>query len=462
MDADQVISVARRWWWALLLAAVGGAAVALAVSLLLPPRYEATATLLVAQRQDAEVLQLNDLQASERLANTFSRLVVLDPVLEAAAEELGDGLDIDSLERAVAVTNPRNTQLLEVTASASTAARARDIANTVARTFIASNEQNLGSRPGTVTIVEEARAPLEPVWPRATVNVVLGVLGGLLLGSGALATLEFFDDRVREVRDLTARTGLVALGQVERFRAGPAPFDVVRASLGPGSTTAEAYRGIRTALSYALRSDTPRHTVLFTSAGPGDGKSTTIANLAVAFGLAGRRVVVVDADFRRPAQALIFDADRGAGLSELLQRGGSTEVQQAVAPTSHPNVWLLAAGAPASNPSELLGSARMEETLEALSASFDLVLVDTPPVLGPTDAAVLSELADAVVLVVRAGHTRSAAVRDAIDVVGQSRTPLVGAILNGVPRGRPAYALTPPPGVTVEGESRPLRIAGRD
>lgn len=427
MEFADYVGIVRRRWWLLVGCLLVGIAGALLVTRAIPPEYRATATLLVVQQQQPGVVQLNDLQTSERLANTFSRLILLDPVLSEAGAALRTPLDREDVASALTVTLLPNTSLIEVTAAHRNAQSAAEIANAVAEVFVASREAESATTSGWVELAESARIPVEPATPRLRLNVALGGIAGLLVGGLASSLLEYRDDKVRKGSDVS-RAGLPTLGHVERFgrRSGP---DSLRVASDPGSTAAEAYRGLRTTLTYALDLASGSRVLLVTSASEGEGKTTTAANLAVAFGLTGRRTVVVDADLRRPALHDLFGASNVAGLSGAL---GDSELRPSrfLKTTRHPNVEIVAAGPPPLNPSELLGSARMEEVITYLRAQFDVVLLDTPPALAATDASVLAELADASIIVTTAGRGTVGELASVASVLAQAERPVLGVVIN--------------------------------
>ncbi|MGE3960966.1 MAG: polysaccharide biosynthesis tyrosine autokinase [Dehalococcoidia bacterium] len=431
MDPTLTLRVVRRWWWVLVAATLAGGALGYGLSLQITPTYEATTTLLVTQRQAEGVVQLNDIQTAERLANTFSRLVTLRPVLEQAVADGGLPFDVAELDERIDVSNPAGTQLLEVSARSSDPALAAVTANTVANAFISSNQAELTARPGQVSIVEEAIAPLDPVSPRPVLNAILGAFVLLGLAGAAVLLVEYLDDTVKNPEQAQEITGLPTLGRIERFEGMRSPREQLQAATKPRSTIAEAYRAARTNLTYAIDLGRERKLVLITSPGPGEGKTTTTANLAVVFGLAGHRVCVVDTDLRRPTLHRVYGLENGEGLTNLLL-AREPDIERAVQRSIYTNVSVVTAGPLPPNPSELLGSARMQEVLERLRSRFDIVLLDSPPALVVTDASVLSTLVDGLVVVARAGKTRRGALRATIEELAQSGRPIAGVILNRV------------------------------
>ncbi len=431
MDATLVWRVARRWWWVLCAATLAGVVLGYALSLRATPTYEATTTLLVTQTRTEGVVQLNDIQTAERLANTFSRLVTLRPVLEQAVEAGALPFTTSQLQSAIHVNNPSGTQLLEVRARADDPDVAALVANTVSEAFISSNQGDLNSRPGQVSVVEDALAPEDPISPNPPLNAILGGVLMLALAGGVVTLAEYLDDTVKSAEQSQDITGLPTLGRIERFERLRSAREQLQAATRPRSTIAEAYRAARTNLTYAIDLGRDRKLVLVTSPGPGEGKTTTAANLAVVYGLAGHRVCVVDTDLRRPTLHRVFGLENGEGLTNLLL-AREPDMDRAIQRSVYTNVAVVTAGPLPPNPSELLGSARMQELLERLKSRFDVVVLDSPPALVVTDASVLSTLVDGLVVVARAGKTRRGALRATIEELAQSGRPIAGVILNRV------------------------------
>lgn len=199
----------------------------------------------------------------------------------------------------------------------------------------------------------------------------------------------------------------------------------------PRSPIAEAYRSLRTNLEFSSL-DRPLKTLIVTSAGPEEGKSTTLANLAVTMALAGKQVILVDCDLRRPSLHRIFDVRNGAGLTTMIVDDEALR-NPPLQETGVSNLWLLPSGPLPPNPSELLGSRRMEEIIAALLERADIVLFDAPPIIAVTDAAVLSSKVDGVLLVVNAGKTKREHAQKAKALLEKVNARLVGAVLNNVP-----------------------------
>ncbi|HEX8914674.1 MAG TPA: polysaccharide biosynthesis tyrosine autokinase, partial [Humisphaera sp.] len=298
-----------------------------------------------------------------------------------------------------------------------------------------------GDAPLNITILEVARAEDKPAYPRRLLTVALAVVVGMTLGSAAAVGAEWLDNRVRTPDEVSELLDLPVLAVVpvsadERGKGGKADRDR-RVIAAPGSAAAEAYRGLRTALHFGA-TDRRVRTILVTSAGPGDGKSTTAANLAVALAKAGRRVLLVDADLRKPVQHTVFAAAAGTGLSDVLAYGLEA-LPEAVRPTDVPGLSLLPCGSIPPNPSELLNAEALPALLDAAADAYDLVVIDSAPVLAVSDARIIAAQCDATLMVVRAlKSTRRGSVQ-ACNSLLHVGARMTGVVMNAVPSTREIY-----------------------
>jgi capsular exopolysaccharide synthesis family protein len=434
VELTQYLAVARRWWWLLIAAVVIGGGVAYYMTKDRPTTYTATTRLIVFQGADGAATGINDLNTSTRLAETFAEFVTLRPNMEAAVAAGDFNLTADQLRRRISVFNPPDTFFLDITAAAATPSDAIVIVNTVAETFVDSAAASTSIGPtASLEIVEPAIGASANV-PSNTTNIVLGAIVAFIGAAAVGLIMESLDRRIRLSSDVFHRTGLPTVGQLERFRAGGSPGGQLQVVIRPTSPVAEEFRAIRTNLSSRIDFDQETAAILVASPTGGDGKTTVVANLAVVFGLAGRSVVLVDADLRNPRQHEIFGIRNDIGLTTVLN-SPNTDVDRVVQRTDQPNVSLLPAGPIATNPSELLGSLRMRQVVEELRRHYDVVLLDSPPLLSVTDGTVLAGVATGSVLVLRPNKTQVEELGAAVDALAQSRHPIHGVVLNQV-RGR--------------------------
>lgn len=280
-----------------------------------------------------------------------------------------------------------------------------------------------------VRILDRAEQPAHPVDQGLLRKLLLGLVGALGLSLGVSLAVDHADGTMRNSGDVLRRTGLQTLGSLPSVRGasaeGMAP--VLTGTTPPGF--AEAVKRLRTNVEFAVPKDGDRaRVIVVTSAEPCDGKSTTAANLALAMVQADYKVLLIDADMRRPTQEAIFKAGPGPGLSEALARASEARPLEVQAIGGFD---LLHAGAIPPNPSELLGSRRFSEILAAFASEYDWIILDTPPVLAVTDASLVSQHAAGVVVVLRAGKTNYRPVLLAIEQLHRIHAPVRGAVLNG-------------------------------
>jgi len=290
-----------------------------------------------------------------------------------------------------------------------------------------------------VRIIDRAISPIRPVKPNVRMNMMLGALLGLGLGVGLTFMIEYLDRSVRKPEDLE-RMGLNVLATIPKIETEKMEKSKKRLSDGariearlithidPKSPVSEAYRTLRTNLQFS-KVEKELKTILVTSAGPKEGKSTTVANLAIAMAQAGNRVMLIDGDLRRPILHSVFGMDKEEGLTNYL--AGSLKYDDLLKDTIVENLKLITSGILPPNPSELLATNKMTDLLKRLQDEFDIVLLDSPPVIAVTDASILSTKADGTLLVVYAGQTERDAIKRAKNMLSSISSRLLGIVLNG-------------------------------
>ena len=308
-----------------------------------------------------------------------------------------------------------------------------------------------GLRSNNFRIVDVARAPMAPIEPNIPRNLAFAFMLGLSSGVGLAFLLEGLDNTVRTTEQAQMISGLPPLGIIplgsRTAREGGGEKRLVIASskeavelitqVRPQSQMAESYRALRTSLLLSNLGAPPK-VIMVTSALPQEGKTTTSINCAVVLAQKGIRVLLIDADLRRPSIHKTLGMGPRSGLSNVLT--GSATLEHAITRSSIlPNLDVLPAGTPPPNPAELLASTNMRDVLEQLRTRYDHIVVDTPPTLSVTDAVVLSPRADAIVLVIRSGQTTKQALRRARDILTQVNAKVSGVLLNAVDLSSPDY-----------------------
>jgi capsular exopolysaccharide synthesis family protein len=300
-------------------------------------------------------------------------------------------------------------------------------------------------KSGNVSILDEAIAPVTPIKPNKRLNLMLGVLIGLGLGLGIVFVREYFDNTVKTVEEVE-NLGFNLLGTIpiieeeaagkksrKKWESLEEEGQQIESRLvthfDPKSPISESYRTLRTNLAFT-RVDNPMKTILITSAGPKEGKSTTVSNLAITLAQLGSNVVLVDSDLRRPVVHAIFGMEKEDGLTDHIM--GHVPYEQSLKKSLLDNLSIVTSGTLPPNPSELLGSKAMEEFIDRLKKDFDIVLFDSPPVIAVTDAAILCSKVDGAFLVISSGTTNRDAINRAKRLLENVQTQVLGAVLNGV------------------------------
>ena len=286
------------------------------------------------------------------------------------------------------------------------------------------------SRGNNVRLVERAAIPQAPFSPNLRRAVMLGTIVAFLVAIGLVLGLDYLDDTIKTPEDIT-RLGLPFLALIPAVRSGRD-----RPTLSGHNDFSEAIRSLRTSITLCTRQGGT--IVLVTSAQPLEGKTTTACNLATALAFGGAKVLLIDADMRRPGVHRAFGLENRCGLSELLN--GQAHLTQAVQRLAEPDLWIMPAGSTPPNPSELLASGRMEALLgQVQHGPFDWVIVDTPPVLAVTDASILTQWVSGVAFVVGSEMTRRRLAERAIETLAAGRPRILGAVLNRVDVSRNKY-----------------------
>ena len=308
-----------------------------------------------------------------------------------------------------------------------------------------------GLRSNNFRIINAARVPTAPSEPNIPRNLAFALVLGAISGIGLAFLLENMDNTVRTPEQAQAISALPSLGMIplgsKTSNRGPSGTRLALTSskeavemvtqVRPQSQMAESYRALRTSLLLSNLGAPPK-VVMVTSARPQEGKTTTSINTAIVLAQKGTRVLLVDADLRRPSVHKTLGMGPRSGLSNVLT-GSATLQQTVVASPVLPNLFVLPAGSPPPNPAELLASSNMRDLLAELREQYDHIVIDTPPTLSVTDAVVLSPRADATILVIRSGQTTKQALRRSRDILMQVNAHVAGVLLNAVDLTSPDY-----------------------
>jgi len=444
LDIGEYGRLLRRQWISILSLALAGLLIAGIVSVLSPPKYSADTELFVAIQGSGSVQELQQGNTfGQARVQSYVKTVTSPLVLQPAIDALGLGMSSAELATRVHATADLNTVLINVSVVDDSPVRAAAIAEAVANSLVKAVDAlekptNNGNSPVSLSIIKPATAPTVPTAPNTRLNLLLGLLAGLALGVGIAIARSSMDNRVRGESDVRLVSHAPILGGISFDAAAVQQPLVTHASAQ--SARAESFRQLRTNLQFANISGKAR-TILITSSLPGEGKSTTAINLAISLAKAGQAVCLVDADLRRPTVNEYLGLDRNVGLTTALISGG--DASEFLQRWGEDNLFVLVSGQIPPNPSELLGSATMEELLASLEEQFDTVIIDAPPLLPVTDAAVLSQHVGGVVVVVGVEKVKRQDLEKSISALTLVDAELLGLVLNRLPvKGPDSYSYT--------------------
>ncbi|WP_062530188.1 polysaccharide biosynthesis tyrosine autokinase [Demequina rhizosphaerae] len=437
MELRDFVHVARAHSIAILLISALGGAAAFGWTLTQPRVYTATGSAIITTgaSEDLGSALVGDNYAKSRV-KSYLDIAKSRKVAEYAIDELGLSSSPDALVARVTVSNPLDTAVLRVAANGSTPEEARDLVEAwiSGMTQAVADIENSGSVDGDAESVvglqtlDSAVLPSAPSSPNVKLDVALGLLVGLALGVGYALIKATLDRRLRKPEDVEREFDVPVLGAL--------PYDPAIAKDGVAAAKSdfamtEAVRQLRTNLQF-MDVDSPPRVIVVTSSLPGDGKSTTVIKLAEAVAESGRDVVLIDADLRRPTVAKNLGLVEGAGLTDVLVgRARAQDVLQSYGSTDH--FYVLGSGSVPPNPSELLASDAMHKLLYSFPTSA-LVLIDTPPLIPVTDAAVLTARTDGALVVAASGRTTIDVLDRALQNLDRVNGRALGIIVDAMPR----------------------------
>jgi capsular exopolysaccharide synthesis family protein len=444
LELSDYLRILRRNWLLITVCAVVGLLIGAIASFAVRPTYTAETKLFMAIQSSGSVQELQQgntfTQARvQSYVETVSEPLVLQPVIDA----LGLTLTPGQLSGKVTATADLNTVIITISVDDPSPVQAAAIAQATADSLVQSVEglerpAGGGTSPVTSTVITPATAPSEPSAPNTQVNLALSLLAGLVVGIGAALLRTTLDTRVRGEADLRRVSQAPMLGGIT-FDTDATKKPLLTQVPGQ-SPRAESFRQIRTNLQFAHVSHQSR-AVLVTSSLPGEGKTTTATNLAIAIAQGGQSVVLVDADLRRPRVDEYLGLERNAGLTTALI--GRADLEDLLQPWGTDELYVLTAGQIPPNPSELLGSDAMKRLISRLEDKFDAVIIDAPPLLPVTDAAVLAQQVGGVVLVIGSSKVKLPDLQKSLGNLDMVKADLLGVVINLLPsKGPDAYSYT--------------------
>lgn len=433
MDLHDYLRVLGKRWKVVLLITLATVAAAAAFTALSPRAYSAQTQFFVSTAggdNTGSLLQGNTF--TQQRVKSYAQLLTTPKVLDPVIAGLQLPVTADQLAAQVTANVPVDTVIIEVAVVDSSPERAARIADAIGTQFpltIGALEQVSAGQasPVKVTVVRQAQVDPVPVSPRSSRNLALGLVVGLLLGFGLALVRELLDTTIRGKREIAEVTEAPIIGEIA-FDPDAVDRPLVGADNNP--FRGEAFRSLRTNLQFIDAASHPR-SMVFTSSVAGEGKTTTIANLGLTIAAAGQRVCLIEADLRRPRLLDYLGLEGSAGLTDVLV--GRAEMHELLQQVGSSTLWVLGSGRIPPNPSELVGSSVMKSTLRALEARFDVVLIDAPPLLPVTDAAILTRLVGGAVIVVGSGLVTKEHLKRALEAIDAVSGKVLGVVVNRLP-----------------------------
>lgn len=498
----EIIYLLWSWSWLILLAGLFAGASAFIVSIQTTPIYQTSTRLLVSDPPVMRSIDYTGIVSSQTMARTYAAMLLERPVLQGVIDQLMLPTTPDRLKESISVELVRDTQLLVIIVKDPNPVLAAEVANTIAKVFtdrirelqsqrysatreglakqISDMEQqidvtnqeiiNNGMSPEqklqlearlteyrrlysnlvtnyeqvrlseaqtstNVVVSEPAAIPTIPISPKTSRNTLLATMAGMLLAAGLIFAIDTLDDTVRNPDAFRQRFGLSVLGMIASHETtNGRPISLSQ----PRSPVTESFRALRTNTLFT-GVDKPLRRIIITSATPQEGKTTISSNLAVVLAQSEKKVVLIDADLRRPQVHRRFGLTNHMGISDLflLNRTMETMPRGVIQFSESMKLAVITSGKTPPNPAELLTSRKMTHFLELLGAEYDVILIDTPPVLSVTDAAALSSNVDGVILVAKPGFTKLKDFQQALEQLRRVDAHILGVVLNEVnPRSR--------------------------
>ncbi len=499
MEVRRYWEVIRKWLWLIAIGVVIAGVAAYIVSSSIQPMYRATATIVV----QGTANPVPGYDYSQPAVVAHAEMIRKESVMEAVVAALDLPYTAAQMRGKIGTHTSLNSPLIKVSADDSDPALAQEIANTTVAVYIRQENERMqaaaqaflaqvqteinetsaqigalearqaavGLTPaeaeelatlkndleslktqrtlwntelaqamasGGVSVGESASFPGSPYSPKTLQNVALACVLGLIATTGGVFLKEYLDRSVKTAEDVSVLTGLSTLGSIPKFKTRSEVKGGLITEAHPRSSVSEAFRMVRTNLQFATL-DRPAQTLMVAAPGPGEGKTSVVANLAVTLAQSGKKVVVVDTDLRRSTLHDLFELPNDIGFSNLLL-AQNPDVKGYLKGNKVENLSVLAAGPSPSNPADLLGSSRVTYLIDKLKEEADVVLFDTAPVLAVADATILAPKVDGVILVVNSGTTRPEALAETRDVLAKGNARILGVVLNRVEKeGSGAY-----------------------
>lgn len=454
LDLLDLLNILRKRWWVIVICFVLAVVICAVVTYnFIVPVYKAETTLFAGKEPNKIAsLDISDLNLNQRLVTDYREIVLSRLVARQVIEDLGLDMGIVTFQRRVTVEAVRDSRFFKIAFESTSPKMAMDVANALGRTIIEKAADIIDVQ--NVIVIDAAELPVRPIKPNKVMNMAIAALLGLMFGVFLVYFLELLDRTVKTDRDVEKHLALSTIGEIPLFegedrrgvkgiaklwqnpRRRRKKTDSTDTSkslisiLDPKSPASEAYRSLRTNIGYTSV-DKQVQTIVVTSAGPEEGKSTTVVNLAVSLAQVGKKVLVIDADLRKAKIHRYYSLPNDYGITDIIVN--KYKIKDAIKQVEDvENLYAICSGVVPPNPTELLESKKMEDLLETVRKDYDIILIDTPPVGQLTDAAILGRNADGVILVIASGETHIDFAKHAKSRLDKINAKVLGTVITKI------------------------------
>ncbi len=442
LDLTSIMEIVKKWFFLIMIFMILGLAGAFLYNSTAVLKYQSKTTLYVEPSVSSAGVDYQGILTNQKMVQTYAEIIKSRRVINKVIENLNLNLTYEELMDELTLSSATDTQIITVAIKDSSSVRAANIANEIANVLIKDLKENM--KITNIKVIDEAIENDKAVEPRTTINMVIGLAGGMMVGLLLVFLFEASDKKITTHEDikkyLNVKTlGIIPLNSIDdkiRSKKGkeyvkPAEGNTLNIKIlsDPNSLVSESVRMIRTNLDFA-----DLKLINVTSTMPSEGKSEFITNLASSFALLDKKVLVIDCDLRKPKVHRNFGLQRGKGLSNILLSKGDVYYKNVIQGfvSNKVRIDVLTAGAQVSNPSELINSKAFEELLKELKEEYDLVLLDCPPVSNLTDGILVSKLVDGTVYVIESNRVDRELVSSTLDELRTNGANLLGTVLTQV------------------------------
>ena len=442
LDLTSIMAVIKKWMFLIIIFMILGLAAAFLYNSTATLKYQSKTTLYVEPSVSSAGVDYQGILTNQKMVQTYAEIIKSRRVINKVIENLNLNLTYEELMEELSLSSATDTQIITVAIKDSSAVRASNIANEIAKVLIKDLKENM--KITNIKVIDEAIENDKAVEPRTTINMLVGLTGGMMVSLLLVFLFEASDKKITTHEDIKKYLNIKTLGIIplnsidDKLRSKKSKEYVkpvedntlnIKILSEPNSLVSESIRMIRTNLDFA-----DLKLINVTSTMPSEGKSEFITNLASSFALLDKKVLVVDCDLRKPKVHRNFGLQRGKGLSNILLSKGEVYYKNVIQSfvCNKVRIDILTAGAQVSNPSELINGKAFEELLKELKEEYDLVLLDCPPVSNLTDGILVSKLVDGTVYVIESNRVDRELVSSTLDELKTNGANLLGTVLTQV------------------------------